>query len=290
VKYIKKFFNWLNNKEHKSYYMLIFIILVITAFFLIGLLQQSIKLVEYIITFPLLPNQFDGYKIVHISDFHGGLFKGSAADIIKKTANQSPNIVCLTGDIVDSTMRDFSEVEELISVLSKIAPLYAVSGNNEHFDPAINEKMEGIYLKYGAQLMDGKTIDVYYGGSKLTMSGIADPRNNKPGFAKGVAALKEHSSEESFEILLYHRANDYDRIAEAGYDLVLSGHTHGGIIRLPLIGGLLSPDGELFPKYSGGLYEVDGSWLVSNQGIADNNRFPRVYNPPVIVTIVLHSC
>jgi len=282
-------------KKHLLSYLLIMAIIVFSAILLFGLMQQSLKITEYNITSTALPIEFDGYRIAHISDFHSGLFSGSASDIIKAVSEQSPNIICLTGDMVDSTTVDdsttcdFSSVEDLISGLSSIAPVYAVSGNNEHYDPSINETMEYVYRKYGVHIMDGKTMTIYNEGAALTMSGIADRRKRNILLSREALALKQNHVKEGFGILLYHRANEYDALAEAGYDLVLSGHTHGGIIRLPLIGGVLAPDGDLFPRYSGGLYEVNGAWLVSNKGVADNNLIPRIYNPPEIVSITLHA-
>jgi len=264
-------------------------ILLISTFILVGLTQQSLVLAVYNIKSAEIPKQFDGYRIAHISDFHSGLFSGSAADIIELTKEQEPNIICLTGDIVDSKTQDYDTVEQLISGLLVIAPIYAVSGNNEAYDPSIGEKMEELYEKYGVRSLDGRTAFIYECDSMLALSGIADQRSSIPERSSAIAPLERDPDSERFDIMLSHRANEFGRVAGAGYGLVLSGHLHGGIIRLPLIGGLLSPDGDLLPRFSGGLYEANGTYLISNRGIGNNYPIPRIYNPPEIVIVVLRS-
>ena len=277
-------------KRHIKSCILILIILLLAAFILTGLSRQSLKLTVYDITSPAVTDALDGYKIVHISDFHSGLFSGTADDVIKMTAAQTPDIICLTGDIVDGRTRDFVPVEALVSGLSGIAPVYAVSGNNEHYETSINVEMNNIYNRYGVRIMDGRTITVYKDGGALTLSGITDSKGeNRTRLLLEVMSLKHDPGRDGFGIILYHRANDFDMVADAGYDLVLSGHIHGGIITLPGIGGILSPDSELFPKYAGGLYEVNGTFLVSSRGIGNNHFIPRIYTPPEVVLVVLRS-
>ena len=276
-------------KRHLKSYILIIIILLLAAFILAGLSRQSLELTVYDITSPAVSNALDGYKIIHISDFHSGLFSGTADDVIKMTAAQSPDIICLTGDIVDGRTRDFVPVEALVSGLSEIAPVYAVSGNNEHYETSINAEMNDIYSRYGVRIMDGRTITIYRGGT-LTLSGIADSKGkNRTRLLRDVMSLKYGPGREGFGIILYHRANEFYMVADTGYDLVLSGHLHGGIITLPKVGGILSPDSELFPKYSGGLYEENGTFLVSNRGIGNNHFIPRIYTPPEVVLVTLRS-
>ena len=276
-------------KKHKISYTLIIIILVITAYMLNGLVQQSLILTVYDITCSTVSEQLDGYKIAHVSDFHSGLFSETTTEIVKMIAEQNPNIICLTGDIVDSKTLDYESVEILISGLTGIAPVFAVSGNNETSKPSIYEKMIEIYRKHGVQFIDGKSITKYDRDAVLTISGIKDAGNDSINIESELMLLNNSYTKEGFGIILYHRANEFDRIVKSRYDLVLSGHIHGGIVRFPLIGGLLSPDNELFPSYSGGLYEKNGVYLVSNRGIGDNYPIPRIYNPPEVVIVVLHA-
>ena len=259
------------------------------VYFIIGFAQQSLILTVYDITSPAVPIGLDGYRLIQISDFHSGLFNGTAADVIKMVTEQTPDSIVLTGDIVDGVTRDFLAVEELIAGLTGVAPIYAVSGNNEKYDRAVNAEIEELYKKYGVQNLDNRTITIY-GSGIITLTGIADR-----GFAsidvldKEVLALKYNADISGFGILLYHRANELDRLAELKYDLILSGHLHGGIIRLPFVGGVLSPDGEMYPKYSGGFYKSNGTWFVSNRGIGNNYTIPRFYNPPEVVMLVLNA-
>jgi len=284
--------------------LLAFIILLTTAV-LAGLMQQSLKLTVYEITSPDVPEGFDGYRIAHISDFHSGRFAGFAGDVVRLAAGQNPDIICLTGDIVDGRTQDFAPVEALISGLSAIAPVYAVSGNNERYEAAVSVKMDEIYAKYGVQCIDGRKITIYGGAmprqsdatpdatgppvpsGALTLFGIADPRGDDMKISREILSDKDNYNGEGFGIILYHRANEFDALTGMGYQLVLSGHLHGGLVRLPFTGGLLSPYNEWFPRYSGGLYESSGVWLVSNGGIGNNHPIPRMYNPPEVVVVVL---
>ena len=274
-------------KSTLAFYLLIIIILMLGVFILIGLSQQTLVLKTYDITDSSVPERFDGYRIVHITDFHSGIKSSSAAEVIKMTAAQFPDIICLTGDIVDGTSPDFVPVEELVAGLVDIAPVYAVSGNNEHYSSSINAEINWLYEEYGVINMDDRTVTIFDGGT-LTLSGIAD-MNPGPYLYSQVMELSQNKSSEGFHILLYHRANEFDHVVAANYDLVLSGHLHGGVIRIPFVGGILSPYDTFFPKYSGGLYEKSGVTLISNCGIGNNYIFPRVYNPPEVVLLVLHK-
>lgn len=275
--------------KHIRNYLLVIVIILLAVFILVGLAQQSLVLTVYDITSTDIPEQFNGYRIAHISDFHSGLFNGTSTDVIRLVAEQEPDIICLTGDIVDSKTRDFGSVETLISGLSSIAPLYAVYGNNEYKDPSITKRMDEIYRKHGVQKMDGTLTEIYNGGAYITLAGLTDPDGSSMGFEKELMALKHYHGSESFGIILYHRSNEFIKLINSGYNLVLSGHLHGGVVRVPLIGGILSPEDNLFPKYSGGIYKENGNYLVSNRGIGDNYFIPRIYNPPEVVIVVLHT-
>ena len=280
-------------KHIQKKWIIIDILLLFALYIFIGYMQQSLILAEYHITSPAVSMELDGFKMAHISDFHSGWNSVSASVIIKMTSEQNPDIICLTGDIVDGQNPDFTAVEQLISGLSKITQVYAVSGNNEHYKPSINIQMESIYKTYGVQLMDDKTTTIINNGGVITISGIADIRgtfgDSTLKFNKQVELIKTSSNNEGFCIVLYHRANAFEKITETGYHLVLSGHLHGGIIRLPFFGGILSPVGELMPKYAGGMYNTNDVYLVSNRGIGNNSFLPRIYNPPEVAIVVLHS-
>ena len=279
-------------KSNIKLFSLIVIIIMFGVFILIGLSQQTLILKVYNVTSPTVPEAFDGYRIAHITDFHSGINSSSAAEVVKMTAAQSPDIICLTGDIIDGTSPDYAPVIELVKGLSDIAPVYAVSGNNEHYESSINNRMNSIYEKYGVVNMDGHTVTIFSDGTQFggstTLSGIADTHDNSNLFNQA-SSLRRNKNADGFHILLYHRANEFDFLVNSHYDLVLSGHLHGGVIRLPFVGGILSPYDEFFPKYSGGMYEKSGVTLISNSGIGNNYIFPRFYNPPEVVLIVLHA-
>lgn len=267
------------------------IILIFSIFIVLGILSylmfnQQLSISKYTITNSNIPSDFDNYKIIQLSDLHYKNFKDhKLSNTIK---SEKPNLIVMTGDMIDKNITDYSNTEELFKSISTIAPIYCVSGNHEVASENIKNTMSALYNKYNitelnnqsAQIKKGKSSIILYGlrytGSKSTVQ-----YNN---------LLKDRldpANTECFSILLNHRSDTFDSISEYGYSLVLSGHSHGGIIRIPLLGGLLGNDGTFFPKYDAGAFKKHGSVMIASRGLGKSNWIPRTFNRPDIVSITL---
>lgn len=263
----------------------IFRILLIAAaiYTAIGFLKTSPELSVYSYSSARLPEDFDGYRIVQISDYHNKDFGSGQADVIRLVNDARPDVIFLTGDMVDGRHDDIDAARELLEGICDIAPIYYVTGNHE-----LSMKAQAQYREFcelmeqcGVTELGGGHIRLYRGGSSIMLYGIGYGRREL--MRNGLAA-----DSEEFNILLYHGSDDFDIASQYGYDLVFSGHAHGGIVRLPIIGGVFGNREKLFPEYDSGLFTRGASTLVANRGMGDS-YIPRFYNNPQVLLLELNS-
>lgn len=239
-----------------------------------------------------IPEAFDAYKIVQISDLHDAQIGENNETLIAMTAETEPDCIVLTGDFVDSSRfhpeRSLSVAESLV----KIAPVYYVSGNHEAILPdedyqALTDGLRGL----GVCVLEDESAELTRDGQSIRLIGLTDI-----GFHPGTleekkdalrTALSALLPEDEFSVTLAHRPELMDVYTECGAPLVLSGHAHGGQIRLPGIGGLIAPGQGLFPKYTEGKYEENGTTLVVSRGIGNSVLPLRVNDRPQIVVVQL---
>ncbi len=238
-----------------------------------------------------LPESFSGFKIAHISDLHSKPAKG----ILEIIQNSNPDIIVITGDLLNDDNKSTDEVDALIIELLKIAPVYFISGNHDLWRIGYR----GIFAKYeefGAVFMDNKTVTIEKNGESITISGCPDPFSKLPGtiFKNVQKSLDSIQKIDGFNILLFHRANLFDTIKDAGFDLILSGHMHGGQVRILGLGGVLAPSSSFlsktrmfFPKYTAGVVTSDETTMVINRGVSNTLPVPRLGNPPEVGIITL---
>ena len=239
-----------------------------------------------------IPDSFDGYRIVQLSDVHN---KDFADRLSKKVRKLSPDIIVITGDLIDSRRTDISVAEKLITGLLQIAPVYYVTGNHEsriEEYSVLREMLE----KNGVEVLDGKTQKIDKGGETITLTGIDDAMffgsgelsEKKLVFAEKLRELATDRGD-GFGILLSHRPELIDIYAACGFDLAFTGHAHGGQIRLPFIGGVLTPNQGFFPEYDAGMFEKDGLKMIVSRGLG-NSLFPfRIFNRPEIIVCELEK-
>ncbi|MEI6101736.1 MAG: metallophosphoesterase, partial [Eubacteriales bacterium] len=179
---------------------------------------------------------------------------------------------------------------DLISGLGKIAPIYAVSGNHDLWNPDF-KKNQSLLAGAGAILLENTSQTVQRGADSIRICGITDPNtlDETQATACTQAYMQRVQASGGYDILLYHRANLLDLFAGSGYELILSGHLHGGQVRLPGFGGIVSPEGRAFPKYGGGVYAIgNGCTAVVSRGLGNTAIFPRIYDAPELVLVTLH--
>lgn len=239
-----------------------------------------------------IPEAFDAYKIVQISDLHDAQIGENNEKLIAMTAEAEPDCIVLTGDFVDSSRFHPELSLSVAESLVKIAPVYYVSGNHEAILPdedyqALTDELRGL----GVCVLEDESAELTRDGQSIRLIGLTDI-----GFHPGTleekkdalrTALSALLPEDEFSVTLAHRPELMDVYTECGAPLVLSGHAHGGQIRLPGIGGLIAPGQGLFPKYTDGKYEESGTTMVVSRGIGNSVLPLRVNDRPQIVVVQL---
>lgn len=231
-----------------------------------------------------LPKEFDGSRIVFISDLHCKVFGKNEDKLINAITACNPDIVVFTGDMIDGDHKDITPVKDLLKGLEGKYPMYAVSGNHEKDNSFNYETLLKYYEEYGVINLDDRSLRLSKDGAHIGIYGLSYRDRY---FIKN-KSYKPDKDESEFNILLYHDATVFSFISLYEYNLVLSGHTHGGIIRLPFLGGLIKNDGTLLSEFDNGMFHMNGSALISNRGIGDSD-FPRFYNRPEVVCVTLRT-
>lgn len=234
--------------------------------------------------------------IVVIADLHNTVFGRDQQPLIKKIKQQNPDVILLAGDITE----DYTPIDGtrlLLSGICGIAPIYYVEGNNEGTEyndiQPIYDEMES----FGVTVLADKYVQTEINGNKIIIAGVRDPyhpRYKDPYYIQSTAMEEAFSELDKtdgiYKILIAHRPERIESYAEYPFDLVVSGHTHGGQVRIPLIiNGLYAPDQGWFPKYAGGFYEHDELVHIISRGLVVRTTKPRVFNPPEIVVINVKS-
>lgn len=237
-----------------------------------------------------IPEELNGFKICHISDVHNVKSKILVDNIIESVNNEKPNIIAITGDLVDAHRTDISAALDFVERLKGVAPIYYVTGNHE---AGIKERYKE--LKYGLEelgviVLSNETKVIEYNNIKVNIVGIEDLNRDKLGFKGETRRVNKQLDlarydSENYTILLAHRPEHLDIFKNRDIDLVLSGHFHGGQIRL-FGQGFMSPDRKWFPEYTDGIEVKNNTIMVLSRGIG-NSVFPfRINNKPELITVI----
>jgi predicted MPP superfamily phosphohydrolase len=238
-----------------------------------------------------IPAEFDGYTIVQISDLHNKRFGAEQRRLLKHIEKAEPDIIFVTGDLIDAGRTDINAAMELIDGAVKLAHVYYVSGNHEARSGVYAQLRERL-LRSGTAVLDNEAAVVEVNGARLNLIGLADPAF---GSQSGDRAMREMLDTLRIDdglvlnILLSHRPEFFGLYAGSGMDLVFSGHAHGGQIRLPFVGGLIAPGQGFFPKYTSDAYKQDGATMAVSRGLGNSIAPVRVFNRPEVVVTTLHS-
>lgn len=231
-----------------------------------------------------LPKSFQGYKIVHLSDFHNKSFFNFGHKVAEKVKSLSPDIIVFTGDLIDSRRYNEEISLEFMKELVKIAPVYYVNGNHEIRSRKFSALERGL-KEIGVKVLRNKNENLVKNGEEIYILGIDDPIQQP--LEETVKATIKNLEESKFKILLAHKPEYISEYSSYKLDLVFSGHAHGGQVRLPFIGGLIAPGQGMFPKYTNGKYVLDDTTMIVSRGLG-NSLFPqRLFNKPEIVEVTL---
>ncbi|MCT4783308.1 MULTISPECIES: metallophosphoesterase [Exiguobacterium] len=232
-------------------------------------------------------------RIVLLSDLHGYSYGEKQSVLIEKVKAQQPDLIALPGDMLDR-YRSPNAAFDLIKGLEGVAPMYFVTGNHEidDSDDYVRHDVKDVFRSHGVIVLENEAEARTINGIDLVIGGLEDPLRTYAENWHGIweedalVALEDTETDEAFSILLSHRAERVETYAALPFDLVLSGHAHGGQVRIPyLMNGLYAPDQGFFPKYAGGLYEHETFDHVIGRGFNYSVSVPRIFNPPEIVVI-----
>lgn len=277
-------------KKRKKWSLLFLVIAFIIVWLIWG--NKTIATTEYTIESDYLPKAFDGYRITQISDFHNANFGKENEKLLEKIQKANPDIIVLTGDLIDSNHTDKAVALELIKNAVQIAPCYFVTGNHEAWVGVTYTDLEKELQLLNVKVLRNEAEDIAINGETIQIIGLDDPA-----FA-GEAGEYLSSSEiiadelsrirhDAFTILLSHRPEAFSTYVQAGADLVFSGHAHGGQFRIPFVGGIVAPDQGFFPTYDAGIFEKGKTSMIVSRGIGYSIIPLRINNRPEIVTVVL---
>lgn len=236
-----------------------------------------------------LPEAFEGFKIAHVSDLHNAVFGRKNEKLLSLIRAAKPDIIAITGDLIDSRHTDIDSALAFVAAAAEIAPVYYVTGNHESrldFD-----EIEPRLIAAGARVLRNEAEDIGRGGERIRLAGIDDPsfiRTGGTAEERAAAELEQlGDGGGTFTVLLAHRPELVEVYAEYGAGLVLSGHAHGGQVRLPLLGGLYAPGQGLLPEYDSGLYSLGETQMVVSRGLGNSVAPLRVNNRPELVIVTL---
>lgn len=247
------------------------LIALIVAFFWCQ--NNLISITEYAVESEKAPE--NGVKIIQISDLHGKSFGKGNKRLIKKVAEQAPDFIAVTGDIIHKYRdRDISIALQTVEELKKTAPVYYVSGNHEMRSTRYREFKERL-IAAGATVLDNQSAEV----CGISVAGVNCSKIKSGGFYSLCGG-------DGFKLLLAHLPQYIDRYAMAGYDLTLSGHAHGGQWRLPFTKiGIYAPGQGLFPKYASGIHWCGNMRQIISRGLGNSECPLRLFNRPEIVVV-----
>lgn len=246
---------------------------------------EHLQLTEYTVSSDRCPDGFDVFKIIQLSDLHGSDFGDR---LVEQVRRQEPDIIALTGDFVTDS-GDLEAVRALVPELVKICDVYFVSGNHE-FGSRLADEVRGIMEDAGVRYLGNDAVVLECNGDSIVLAGVEDPLAyaDMPSPPELMAELDDKYPD-SYKILLGHRNYWMEEYPELPVDLILSGHAHGGLVRLPGVGGLIGTDRTLFPDYDAGLYENGRYTMIVSRGLGNSVPIPRLFNRPEIVSIILKA-
>lgn len=279
--------------NRKKYIKSAIVLLIVIALLLFCSYQnRHLETTYYTYKAEQLGADLEGYRIVQISDLHNAKFGKNNQKLADRIRECEPDMIVLTGDLVDSNHTNVDRAVQFVNEIVKICPVYYVTGNHEYWleKSEYDELMDGL-IGAGVVILDDQVVEISRGDAKFRLVGLDDKSladgtlgtllNN----AQNVA--HEDSEKNEFTVVLAHEPQYLARYAGTGVDLVLSGHAHGGQFRLPFVGGIVAPDQGFLPEYTAGEYYMNGTEMIVSRGLGNSVIPVRLFNYPEIVCVEL---
>lgn len=243
--------------------------------------NTALELNEIVVSSDRLPAAFDGFRIAHVSDLHNTEFGEGNGKLLALLAEAEPDLIAITGDMIDSRRPDIDTALRFAEEAVRIAPCCYVTGNHEARVSDYMRLEQGLKAT-GVTVLRNESMILARGSETIRVLGLDDP-----GFGSSPAQVLPGLMGEGYNLLLSHRPELFNLYRACGADLTLSGHAHGGQFRLPGVGGIFAPDQGFFPRYDGGLYREERADMVVSRGLG-NSLFPfRINNRPEVVLVRL---
>lgn len=242
-----------------------------------------------------IPAAFSGFRIAQVSDLHNSEFGKNNTELLKLLSESRPDIIAITGDLIDANHTDVGIALGFAQESVRIAPTYYVTGNHEAASPQYDTLKAGLE-EAGVIVLEDEAVSLERNGETITLLGLGDPdftvKGDMFGETSAMVSTKLKNlddGEGGYTILLSHRPELFETYVNCSIDLVFAGHAHGDQFRLPFIGGLVAPNQGMFPQYDAGLYTDGSTSMVVSRGIGNSIIPFRFNNRPEIVLVELNA-
>lgn len=256
--------------------------------FLIKDSRDDLEISRYEVESAKLAESFDGFRIVQLSDLHGAEFGDDGMGLVEKVRELEPDIIALTGDFITDES-DLAAVKKLAERITRLCPVYFVSGNHE-FGSGFAVELRNILEDAGVKYLSNEYLTISRGEDAILLGGVEDPNAYADMLTPEELAQKmNEAAPAEFKILLGHRNYWMTEYPELPVDLILSGHAHGGLVRIPGVGGLIGTDRHLFPDFVEGKFNNGNYTMIVSRGLGNSVPIPRIFNRPEIVCVTLKA-
>ena len=274
------------------------IVLAVAAILLFALIiwiawgNKALELNSYTIASNKLPDSFNGFRIAQVSDLHNAEMGKDNEKLISMLVEAAPDIIVITGDIIDSRNTNVDVALDFAEQAVKIAPCYYVTGNHEARVDEYRDLKDGL-IELGVTVLEDAKTQIVLSGESITLVGVDDPSFQTDYlFGNDETVMNSElneliNEEDGYVILLSHRPELFDTYVENKVDLIFSGHAHGGQFRIPFIGGVVAPNQGVFPKYDAGIYSAGDTNMVVSRGVGNSIIPFRINNRPEVILIEL---
>lgn len=280
-------------KNNPSFHLLfpvaaIFLLAVLVVWILWG--NTALTVSTFMLESARIPTAFSGFRIAQISDLHNAEFGEGNAKLLRRLEESAPDIIVITGDLIDARRPDIETALHFVREAVKLAPVYYVSGNHEARLPQYHV-LRNRLKEAGAGVLENEAVPLKQNGGEITLIGLSDPKFVKwknVTNADNAAIIRPPlekllPADKIYSIVLSHRPELFETYVDCGADLVFTGHAHGGQFRFPFIGGLFAPNQGFFPKYDSGLYTEGKTNMIVSRGLGASVIPIRFHNRPELI-------
>ncbi len=277
-------------KKHRGLIIFAVILLLLAALLLDS--RYRIVSTEHELYYNNLPQSFDGYRVVQLSDLHMTKFGKNNEQLLNAVKRQKPDIIVMTGDFLNDRAKKTEGIQTemlkpLLEELVKIAPCYFVSGNHEWASSEVG-KLTVLLANLNIIYLHNEYVLLEKGGESIVLAGVEDPNGPKDMIRPNALADKiSKKYPGKYVMLLGHRNDWLKKYPDLMVNTILCGHSHGGIVRLPFVGGVFGTEHDFFPKYDAGVFNEGNYDMLVSRGLGGDDVFPRFLNNPELVTVIL---